>query len=67
MANIYQGRLNMTSVVTEAEEDNDADPEKVERLLEEEDNVNDADKEKVDSSLEKEDKFDDDETIDCCN
>jgi hypothetical protein len=67
MANIFQERLNMTLSVTEADEDNDIDQEKVERLLEEEDNVNDVDKEKVDSSLEKEDKVDDDEKIDRCN
>ena len=67
MANIFQERLNMTYVVTEADEDNDVDQEKVVRLLEEEDNINDVDKEKVDSSFEKEDKVDDDEKIDRCN
>ena len=33
MANIFQERLNMTSSVTEADEDNDVDQEKVVRLL----------------------------------
>ena len=67
MANIFQERLNMTSLVTEADENNDADQEQVVRLLEVEDNDDDAYQEKVDSSLEKEDKVDDDEKIDRCN
>ena len=67
MANIFQEKINMTLSATEADEDNDINQEKVERLLEEEDNVNDFDKEKVNSSLEKEDKVDDDEKIDRCN
>ena len=67
MANIFEERLNMTSVVTEADEDNDVDQEKVVRLLEEEDNLDDDDQEKVDSSLEKEDKVDDCQKNGCCN
>ena len=67
MADIFEERLNMTSVVTEADEHNDVDQEKVVRLLEEEDNVNDVDKEKVEISLDKEDEVDDYEKIDRCN
>ena len=67
MANIFQEKINMTLSATEADEDNDIDQEKVERLLKEEDNDDDAEQEKVDSSHEKEDKVDDDEKIDPCN
>ena len=66
MANIFQEKLNMTLSATEADEDDDIDQEKVERLLEEEYNDDNAEQEKVDSSHEKEDKVDD-EKIDRCN
>ena len=51
MAKIFEERLKMTSLVTEADENNDADQEQVVRLLEVEDNDDDAYQEKVDSSL----------------
>ena len=66
MAKIFEERLNMTSLVTEADENNDADQEQVVRLLEVEDNDDDAYQEKVDSSLDQEDKVDDDEKNGCC-
>jgi hypothetical protein len=44
MANIFHDRINGTSVVTQAEEDNDDDQEKVDSLLEKDDKVKDEEK-----------------------
>ncbi len=44
MANIFHDRINGTSVVTQAEEDNDDDQEKVDSLLEKDDKVIDEEK-----------------------